>query len=151
MRCLWHAEDMKELGRRAGVEAASILLVDEDAVGRTAIAETLRLWLPRVSVTTAPTLHAARSCLAAQRYDLVVCEYMLSGAEDFALCREIRARWPDLPVAILTGAIDVTPEAARQAGAWTFLTKPVDREALLEAVSGLLQRVHRRSAPASAA
>ncbi len=127
---------------------ARILLADDDASLREVLAYHLRQ--AGYETVAARDGRDALSKLGAGNFDLLLTDVRMPGMDGSALLQEVRARQPDLPVVLLTafGTINDAVEAMR-AGAFDYLTKPVDRETLLRAVQralhvGNLQRENRR-------
>jgi DNA-binding NtrC family response regulator len=62
--------------------------------------------------------------------DVVVTDVRMPGVDGIELCRRAQEIRPDVPVIVLTafGSMETAVQAIR-AGAWDFLTKPVDLEA----------------------
>jgi len=73
--------------------------------------------------------------------DLVLLDYRMPEMNGIDVLREIRRRWKDLPVIMITayGTIDVAVEAVK-AGADDFVTKPFDSEHLAVVVKKALER-----------
>jgi len=73
--------------------------------------------------------------------DLVLLDYRMPEMNGIDVLREIRQRWKDLPVIMITayGTIDVAVEAVK-AGADDFVTKPFDSEHLAVVVKKALER-----------
>ncbi len=67
--------------------------------------------------------------------DVLITDLRMAGMDGLALTREVVRRRPDLPVVLLTafGDLDAAVGAIR-AGAWDFLSKPVDFDTLAIAV-----------------
>jgi two-component system, NtrC family, response regulator AtoC len=111
-----------------------ILIVDDDE----ATCNLLKLGLQRkgiaVTVTTEPGEALVR--LGEQDFDLVLTDLNMPGMDGIELCRRIARERPDLPVVVLTafGNLD-TAIAAIRAGAYDFVTKPFELEAVSVAVS----------------
>jgi two-component system response regulator HydG len=111
----------------------SVLVVDDDA----SMCETLAVGLePRefaVRWTTSPT--EALDLLAGGSFDAVVTDLNMRGMNGIELCGRIAADRPDLPVIVITafGSLD-TAVAAIRAGAYDFITKPLELEALVLAL-----------------
>ena len=120
--------------------AARVLVVDDEAAIRGAVARTLAREGHRVE--TAASGEAALARLAEHAYDCVVLDIMLPGISGFEVLDRAAADCPDTPVLILTGA--GTAEHAVQAlrrGAYDFLDKPIADPALLTfAVARALER-----------
>lgn len=118
---------------------ATILLVDDYPV-------TLRLLsyvLEREghTVLTAEDAHAAFDLLNARHVDLLISDLHMPEVDGIALLRTVRAdaRLGALPVLMLTASGELDDrDAAEQAGATGFLTKPVATRQLLDTVDGVL-------------
>ncbi|HUD26551.1 MAG TPA: sigma 54-interacting transcriptional regulator [Burkholderiaceae bacterium] len=116
---------------------ANLLLVDDDA-------DLLKLLSMRLSaaghrVTSVESAEAALTQLVVARPQLVVSDVRLPGRDGLALYDEIRARYPALPVILLTahGTIPDAVEATAR-GVFSYLTKPFDGKALLDKVNQAL-------------
>ena len=127
---------MNELSApRNGVDPArrspAVLVVDDEADLRELLALTLvRLGL---DVDGAESLARAREFLSRQRYALVLTDMRLPDGVGLDLVREVaQGKWRDTPpIAVITAF--GSPEnavAALKAGAFDYLTKPVDLEQL---------------------
>jgi DNA-binding NtrC family response regulator len=73
----------------------------------------------------------ALALLAAEPYDVVLVDVFLQGASGIDLCSRIAERWENLPVVVMTaqGTLETAVGAIR-AGAYDFVTKPPEPEAL---------------------
>jgi two-component system response regulator GlrR len=109
---------------------ARILVVDQDPGMRRLMST--RLGAANYTVDTAAGAQAALDACVRSRPNLVITDWRLDDMDGFALLKELKGRWPDLTVIILT-AHGTIPEAvlATQYGAFGFLVKPVDRPELL--------------------
>src|SRR5205085_10505499 len=69
------------------------------------------------------------------------CELTIPGTEGIGLPREIRDRWPDLDVIMITGyaSIKGAVEAIKQ-GASDYITKPFQKEEILPATEKILEK-----------
>jgi two-component system response regulator GlrR len=112
------------------VHKARILVVDNDPAMRRVMSA--RLGAAGYTVDTADGAQAALDACVRSRPNLVITDWRLKDMDGFALLKELKGRWPDLTVIILT-AHGTIPEAvqATQYGAFGFLVKPVDRSELL--------------------
>ncbi len=114
------------------------LIVDDEAD----IRELLEITLGRMSIETRPArnLDEARRRLAAETFDLCLADMRLPDGDGIDLVRAIAADHPRLPVAIITahGHMDAAI-AALKAGAFDFVSKPVDIDDLRNLVQQALQ------------
>jgi two-component system response regulator HydG len=110
-----------------------ILLVDDDAP----LCETLELGLAKRGYQTASCLSAADAVarLSTDDFDVVVTDLNMRGTGGIELCERIVANRPDIPVIVLTafGSLDTAVSAIR-AGAYDFISKPVELDALAIAI-----------------
>jgi two-component system response regulator GlrR len=85
---------------------------------------------------------AAQALAAATRFrpDLVISDLRMEPVDGIGLLKELQNRWPGLKVILLT-AHGTIPDAvqATQMGAFGFLTKPVDKQELLEQIQRALK------------
>ena len=114
------------------------------------IRELLEITLGRMKLDTrsARNLKEARELLAREHYDLCLTDMRLPDGSGLELVQYIQQQHPQLPVAMITayGSLD-TAIGALKAGAFDFLTKPVDLNRLRELVSTAL-RLHAPAAEA---
>lgn len=108
---------------------SKVLLVDDDL----ALTETLQLGLNRRGHATASCASAAQaiSALKEQDFDVVVTDLNMKGGSGLDLCTSIAESYRDVPVIVLTafGNYD-TAVAAIRAGAYDFISKPVQLDVL---------------------
>jgi CheY-like chemotaxis protein len=110
-----------------------VLLVEDAPFLRYAFGRLLRLNGFEVLETTDG--REALECVKDFQPDLIVTDLMMPVMDGVELIRRLRAdpSTADLPIlAITADASELTERRARQAGAADFLTKPVDRPALLD-------------------
>ncbi|MCA9600205.1 MAG: sigma-54-dependent Fis family transcriptional regulator [Myxococcales bacterium] len=83
------------------------------------------------AVTTAGSASEAWELLGTQRFGVVVTDLNLTGASGTELCEQVVATYPDVPVIVVTafGSME-TAVAALRAGAYDFITKPFELEAV---------------------
>jgi len=130
--------------------ARSALVVDDERD----IRELLVLTLGRMGlrVDTAADVASARAQLAEHSYDLCLTDMRLPDGSGLDLIAHITARYPDIPVAMITayGNVEAAVDALK-AGAFDFVSKPVDLAVLRRLVNNALDlHQQRRSAAPSA-
>ena len=87
------------------------------------------------TVTTQTDAGAALEALAAEPFDVVVTDLNMAVLDGIELCARIVENHPDVPVIVLTGFGSFeSAVAAIRAGAYDFITKPVEIEALVLAL-----------------
>lgn len=107
-----------------------ILVVEDDPNLREAISDTLEL--AGRSVVAVDGGEAALKALAAGSFCIVVSDVRMLPMDGIALLKEVRARYPQLPVVLMTAYADVDRAVdAMRSGACDFLLKPFDPCALL--------------------
>ena len=86
--------------------------------------------------TRAATGAEALDLVRAQDPDLVITDLKMPGMDGLALLRRLKDGFPEIPVILLTahGTVEAAVEAMKQ-GALDFLTKPFDKERVLETVA----------------
>jgi two-component system response regulator AtoC len=106
-----------------------VLIVDDDQ----RMCELLTSGLSRrgFQATSLTDAEQAFLRLEAEKFDAVVADLNMKGWNGIDLCERISANHPDLPVIIITafGSLE-TAVAAIRAGAYDFITKPFEIEAL---------------------
>jgi DNA-binding NtrC family response regulator len=110
-----------------------ILLVDDDV----SLCETFEIGLRKrgYDVTTRASAEDAHDLVMAEDFEVVVTDLNMRHASGIELCERIVGNRPDVPVIVLTafGSLDTAVSAIR-AGAYDFISKPVELEVLAIAV-----------------
>ena len=115
------------------IESLNILVVEDDAALRDAVCFTLEMARHRVTgVDGGPSALVA---LENDVFNLVVTDLRMQPMDGLQLLHEVRSRYPQLPVLLMTAYGDVDKAvAAMRGGACDFLMKPFEPELLLENV-----------------
>ncbi|MDX7989111.1 two-component system response regulator GlrR [Xenorhabdus sp. 12] len=117
---------------------AHLLLVDDDPGLLKLLG--MRLTSEGFRVTTAESGHEALRILTKEKVDLVISDLRMDEMDGMALFAEIQKQHPGMPVIILTAHGSIPDAvAATQQGVFSFLTKPVDRDALYKAIDDALE------------
>ena len=118
-----------------------VLLVDDDAAVRDAVAQTLEL--ADLEPITAASFVAAKDLITSGFRGVILSDIRMPGRDGFHLLEYAKAQDPDLPVILLTGEGDVPMAVkAMDQGAFGFLEKPCSPSDLL---SVLERALHTRS------
>lgn len=108
---------------------SQILTIDDDPIVLKLLA--LSLQEHGHQVYAAPNGTDGLQMLREHAVDLVICDLMMPGMSGLQVTEHIHQSMPDIPVIILTAADDIhTAVEAMKAGAFDFLNKPFNQEAL---------------------
>ena len=112
---------------------ANVLLIDDDR----ALCETLEIGLRKrgFSVSWEMSAPSALMLVGSEEFDVVVTDLNMRGIDGIELCARVMANRPDVPVIVLTafGSLE-TAVAAIRAGAYDFISKPVEIDVLAIAI-----------------
>ena len=109
---------------------ARILVVDNDPGLRRLLS--IRLGAANYEVESVDSAEAALDACVRMRPNLVITELRMERMNGLELLNELKCRWPDLSVIILTGHGSIPGAVqATQCGAFGFLVKPVEKSELL--------------------
>ena len=121
------------LGRRPRV-----VLVDDDP----GLLRLLTIRLRSEGFEVAACESASQALTSVPRFqpDVLVTDLRMKDKDGIGLLKELQGRYPALPVILLT-AHGTIPDAvtATKSGAFAFLTKPVEKDQLLEQIQGALK------------
>ncbi len=121
-----------------GRRKARILAVDDDP----GLLRLLTIRLRAENYEVEPVENGVQALAAASRFrpDLVISDLRMDELDGIGLLKELQSRWPGLKVIMLT-AHGTIPDAvqATQMGAFSFLTKPVEKQELLAQVQKALK------------
>ncbi|SEP96166.1 MULTISPECIES: sigma-54-dependent transcriptional regulator [Pseudomonas] len=123
-----------------------VLIVDDEPD----IRELLEITLGRMKLDTfsAKNVKDAKDLLARESFDLCLTDMRLPDGSGLDLVQYIQQKYPNVPVAMITafGSLDTAIQALK-AGAFDYLTKPVDLPRLRELVSTALRLSSSAPAP----
>jgi two-component system response regulator PilR (NtrC family) len=114
------------------------LVIDDEP----AIRELLEMTLERMDILvhSAASLRQARHLLQSHGFDLCLTDMRLPDGDGLELVEFIQARFPDLPVAVITahGSMEAAIRALKS-GAFDFVSKPLDLQILRNLVNTALK------------
>lgn len=117
-----------------------ILLVDDDQTACELLESTLKR---QYKVTWRTSAQDALDLIAEEDFDVILTDLNMSGLGGLDLCERIVGMRPDIPVIVVTGYGSLeTAVGAIRAGAYDFVTKPVDSNLIGLTVSRAIR--HRR-------
>lgn len=121
-----------------------VLIVDDESD----IRELLEITLSRMQLETsaAANIADAKNILKNQAIDLCLTDMRLPDGNGIDLVRHIQAGFPSIPVAMITayGSMDAAIQALK-AGAFDFVSKPIDLKMLRNLVDGALKLTQEQS------
>jgi DNA-binding NtrC family response regulator len=117
---------------------AKILIVDDEADVRELLATVLEDYYDTTQAESGAALH---KCFSQDPPDVILLDVKLPDAHGLDLIPEIKKRWPETEVIVLSGqgTITMAVEAGRR-GAFNFLSKPFENEKLLADVKCAVER-----------
>ena len=121
------------------VKSRNILIVDDDAAMRQMLESLFKE--QGYEVVQADSANAALECAREAEFDAVLSDIKMPGKSGVKMVGELRGIRPDTPVVLMTafGSIDSAVEAMR-AGAFDYITKPFEPEAVLLTLERAVER-----------
>ena len=124
--------------------SARILIVEDDPGIRLVISDLLRA--EKYLVETATEGSAGMSLATSRKFDLLILDVMLPGADGFTICHEARQRGFDGAILMITAKGQINDRVkGLQTGADDYLVKPFNPDELVARVKALLRRVHKET------
>ena len=123
------------------VSSARVLIVDDNAVVRSALSGVIRQDERLVLVGEAPSGDAALEMIETTMPDLVCLDVLMQGSDGLTVLRRIREEHPTIRVLMISG--QATSEVVKQAlqlGAHGFVVKPFNAGKVLNAIHSALDR-----------
>ena len=121
------------------IRTGRILVLDDDAAIRTVVAQALKRDGHRI--TTAATIAEAEVQLAANPPDVLISDVVLPDGNGLDLVERVVCAQPGLPVIILSAQNTLTTAVrSTEVGAFDYLPKPFDLDALSRTVQSALAR-----------
>lgn len=116
--------------------SASVLVVDDHPIYRQGLVSALQANATGLFVSGVATAGEALDALARDgRYDLLLVDYRLPDRDGLTLIDTVRARWPTVGCALISGVDDTgIAVRARQLGCVGCVSKSLDSAALVRAV-----------------
>jgi DNA-binding NtrC family response regulator len=121
-----------------------LLIIDDDPSGLMAMAEAFRQRLPETMVDTASNTRTALSLLRETPYHLVISDIRMNELDGMTLLNQVRERWPEIPVILMTAAgLDREAEAL-VSGAFAYIEKPIDVARLVPIAQAAMEKCEMR-------
>jgi CheY-like chemotaxis protein len=124
----------------------AVLIVDDSKLARIVVGKAVTAVQPDWTRLEASNAEEAMALLEQQPVDVLILDYNMPGKNGLELAEQLRARYPDMPIAIATANIqDEIIARARAVGA-TFVPKPIHEDGLRGFLSGAALRLRSPSA-----
>ena len=119
---------------------ARILVVDDEAPIRDILSRRLTQW--GHEVVTAHGAEAALEEMTKAPAQIVFSDVIMPVLDGVWLAKELRERWPDVVIVAVSGAQEMTTVMKmREQGAIDYVTKPIGREMLHQALERALAKL----------
>lgn len=119
----------------------TILLIDDDALVR----ETVRLTLAHAGfdVKVLEDLSSPEEAVRREKPDLVLMDLYMPNLDGLELCRRLKhdPATKSIPVVMFTASMeDIDKLSGAEAGAFDYITKPIEPKKLIEKITALLSK-----------
>jgi len=120
-------------------QSGRILIIDDDDVLLSALPWPIKRRVANVAIDTADTPEEALRHVYSTDYEVIISDIKMPRMDGVTLLRKLRAIQPDTPVILFTacGEEELRREA-NSAGAFAFVTKPLDLPFLVELIKKAL-------------
>src|SRR2546427_8153225 len=114
-----------------------VLVVDDEPEMRTLLVR----WIQADGFETqeADSARAALDSMDVNPADIAVCDVRMPGESGLWLTAELRARFPETAILLATGDRTIPPHITMQPGIVAYLTKPLTREVVRDAMQLAVQ------------
>ncbi len=119
----------------------TVLIVDDSKLARIVTGKNIRALQPDWDRVEASNADEALSVVADRKIDVALLDYNMPGKNGLELATELRARYPTMPLAVITANVqDEIISRARAVNA-AFVAKPITEDALRGFISGAALRL----------
>jgi response regulator RpfG family c-di-GMP phosphodiesterase len=134
---------MKETSKMAnedqGLSRSNILVVDDELTIRKSIQK--RLEREGYAVTSTDNAKDALQLFKENSFDTVISDIRMEEMDGLELLKRLQSQHKDIPVIMVTGAPSLdTAQESIKAGAYDYITKPIEREILINTVKRSLEK-----------
>jgi DNA-binding NtrC family response regulator len=117
----------------------NILIVDDERIVLDSCKRVLEA--DGYSVTLATSADKALESMSAEAFSLILMDIKMPGRDGMSLMREVKEKWPDVPVIIMSGyATNETVIQVAKTDAASFIAKPFTPDELAEAIRKVLAK-----------
>lgn len=122
----------------------TVLLVDDSKLARIVVGKALAALQPEWQKLEAGNAEEAEALLSGGGVDVAILDFNMPGRNGLELAEDIRGKFPDMPIALVTANVqDEIIAKAREVNA-TFVPKPVTEDGLRGFLSGAALKLRAR-------
>lgn len=114
----------------------TVLIVDDSKLARIVVGKAIAALQPAWSRVEAADAEEATALLRQGGIDLAILDFNMPGRNGLDLAEDIRADFPDMPLALATANVQDEIIARARAANATFVPKPVNEDSLRGFLSG---------------
>ncbi|MBO9544610.1 response regulator [Caulobacter sp.] len=119
----------------------TVLIVDDSKLARIVVGKTIAALQPDWIRVEAGNADEALALIENQAVDLAVLDFNMPGRDGLDLAEELRARFPDMPIAVATANVQDEIMARARAANAAFIPKPVTEDGMRGFISGAALRL----------
>lgn len=119
----------------------TVLIVDDSKLARIVVGKVIAAIQPDWTRVEASNADEALALLEGQSVDLAVLDFNMPGRDGLELAEELRARFPDMPIAVATANVQDEIIARARAANAAFIPKPVTEDGMRGFISGAALRL----------
>jgi CheY-like chemotaxis protein len=119
----------------------TVLIVDDSKLARIVMGKAIAALQPDWTRLEAGNADEALALFGDNQIDLAILDFNMPGRDGLELAEELRARFPDMPIAVATANVQDEIVARARAANATFIPKPVTEDGMRGFISGAALRL----------
>lgn len=119
----------------------TILIVDDSKLARIVMSKAITALQPEWARVEAGSADEAMAIVEKQAVDVAVLDFNMPGRDGLVLAAELRARFPEMSIAVATANVQDEVIAGTRAANATFINKPVTEDGMRGFLSGAALRL----------
>lgn len=119
----------------------TILIVDDSKLARIVMSKAITALQPEWARVEAGSADEAMAIVEKQTVDVAVLDFNMPGRDGLVLAAELRARFPEMSIAVATANVQDEVVAGTRAANATFINKPVTEDGMRGFLSGAALRL----------
>ena len=119
----------------------TILIVDDSKLARIVMSKAITALQPEWARVEAGSADEAMAIVEKQAVDVAVLDFNMPGRDGLVLAAELRARFPEMSIAVATANVQDEVVAGTRAANATFINKPVTEDGMRGFLSGAALRL----------